>query len=171
MYSQLLKEEVADLTGEAVRPEVDIKLELPVDAHLPHDYVADATQRLELYKRIAAVRDAAGVKDVRAELQDRFGALPPPADRLLHLTALKAAMRRWRLEEAVITPRGQLRISPVDLSGSQLVRLERLHPGARLKREQKVLLIPLPRPKPADLIAYVAATLRELYAAPRRNGG
>jgi transcription-repair coupling factor (superfamily II helicase) len=171
MYSQLLKEEVADLTGEAVRPEVDIKLELPVDAHLPHDYVADATQRLELYKRIAAVRDAAGVKDVRAELQDRFGALPPPADRLLHLTALKAAMRRWRLEEAVITPRGQLRISPVDLSGSQLVRLERLHPGARLKREQKVLLIPLPRPKPADLIAYVAATLRELFAAPRRNGG
>jgi transcription-repair coupling factor (superfamily II helicase) len=169
MYSQLLKEEVADLTGEAVQPEVDIKLELPVDAHLPHDYVADATQRLELYKRIAAVRDAAGVKDVRAELEDRFGPLPPPADRLLHLTALKAAMRRWRLEEAVITPRGQLRIGPVDLRDSQLVRLERLHPGARLKRDQKVLLIPLPRPKPADLIAYVAGTLRELFAAPRRG--
>jgi transcription-repair coupling factor (superfamily II helicase) len=170
MYSQLLKEEVADLTGEAVPPEVDIKLELPVDAHLPHDYVGDATQRLELYKRIAAVRDAAGVKDVRAELQDRFGPPPPPADRLLHLTALKAAMRRWRLEEAVITPRGQLRIGPVDLRDSQLVRLERLHPGARLKQEQKVLLIPLPRPKPADLIAYVAGTLRELFAAPRRGG-
>jgi transcription-repair coupling factor (superfamily II helicase) len=169
MYSQLLKEEVADLTGEAVQPEVDIKLELPVDAHLPHDYVADATQRLELYKRIAAVRDAAGVKDVRAELQDRFGPPPPPADRLLHLTALKAAMRRWRLEEAVITPRGQLRVGPVDLTGSQLVRLERLHPGARLKRDQKLLLIPLPRPKPADLIAYVAGTLRELFAAPRRG--
>jgi transcription-repair coupling factor (superfamily II helicase) len=171
MYSQLLKEEVADLTGEAVRPEVDIKLELPVDAHLPHDYVADATQRLELYKRIAAVRDAAGVKDVRAELQDRFGPLPPPADRLLHLTALKAAMRRWHLEEAVITPRGQLRVGPVDLTGSQVVRLERLHPGARLKRDQKLLLIPLPRPKPTDLIAFVAGTLRELFATPRRGGG
>ncbi len=170
MYSQLLKEEVADLTGEAVQPEADIKLELPVDAHLPHDYVADATQRLELYKRIAAVRDAAGVKDVRAELQDRFGPPPPPAERLLHLTALKAAMRRWRLEEAVITPRGQLRIGPVDLRDSQRVRLERLHPGARLKGDQKLLLIPLPRPKPVDLIAYVAGTLRELFASPRRNG-
>jgi transcription-repair coupling factor (superfamily II helicase) len=170
MYSQLLKEEVADLTGEAVAPEIDIKLELPVDAHLPHDYVADATQRLELYKRIAAVRDAAGVKDVRVELEDRFGPLPPPAERLLHLTALKAAMRRWRLEEAVITPRGQLRLAPVELRDSQLVRLDRLHPGARLKRDQKVLLLPLPRPKPADLIAYVAGTLKELFASPRRGG-
>jgi transcription-repair coupling factor (superfamily II helicase) len=170
MYSQLLKEEVADLTGETVAPDVDIKLELPVDAHLPHDYVADATQRLELYKRIAAVRDAAGVKDVRVELEDRFGPLPPPAERLLHLTALKAAMRRWRLEEAVITPRGQLRLAPVELRDSQLVRLDRLHPGARLKRDQKVLLLPLPRPKPADLIAYVAGTLKELFASPRRGG-
>jgi transcription-repair coupling factor (superfamily II helicase) len=170
MYSQLLKEEVAELTGEPVRQEVDIRLELPVDAHLPHDYVGDATQRLELYKRIAAVRDAAGVKDVRAELVDRFGPLPEPAERLLTLTALKAAMRRWGLEEAVITPRGALRVSPVDLRDSQLVRLERLHPKARVKRDQKVLLIPLPRPRPADLVAYVAGTLRELYAAPRRGG-
>jgi transcription-repair coupling factor (superfamily II helicase) len=170
MYSQLLKEEVADLTGEPIEEEVDIKLELPVDAHLPHDYVADATQRLELYKRISAVRDAAGVKDVRAELEDRFGPLPEPADRLLTLAALKAAMRRWRLGEAVITPRDQLRISPVELRDSQLVRLERLHPTARIKHEQKVLLVPLPRPKPDDLVGFVAATLRELFAGPRRGG-
>jgi transcription-repair coupling factor (superfamily II helicase) len=169
MYSQLLKEEIADLTGEPVEEEVDIKLELPVDAHLPHDYVADATQRLELYQRISAVRDAAGVKDVRAELVDRFGPLPEPAERLLTLTALKAAMRRWRLHEAVITPRDQLRLSPVDLRDSQLVRLERLHPSARLKRDQGVLLIPLPRPKPSDLVAWTAGTMRELFAAPKRG--
>ncbi|MEX0836134.1 MAG: TRCF domain-containing protein, partial [Nitriliruptor sp.] len=105
MYSQLLKEEVADLTGEPIEVEVDIKLELPVDAHLPHDYVEDATQRLELYKRISAVRDAAGVKDVRAELVDRFGAPPEPPERLLTLTALKAALRRWGVTEVTLTPR------------------------------------------------------------------
>ncbi len=169
MYSQLLKEEIGDLSGEPVEQEVDIKVELPVDAHLPHDYVEDAPQRLELYQRISAVRDAGGVKDVREELTDRFGPLPEPADRLLTIAALRAALRRWGVTEVVVTQREQLRISPVDLKDSQLVRLERLHPDHRLKRDQGVLLIPMPRPKPDDLVAWVAGVLRELFAAPKRG--
>jgi transcription-repair coupling factor (superfamily II helicase) len=169
MYSQLLKEELADLSGEEVEEQVDIKLELPVDAHLPHDYVDDERARLELYKRISAVRDATGVKDVRAELADRFGPLPEAADRLLTLAALKAALRRWGVTEVVITPRDQLRVSPVDLRDSQLVRLERRYPGHRIKRDQQVLLVPLPRPRPADLVAWTAGVLRELFAGPKRG--
>ncbi len=169
MYSQLLKEEVANLTGQPVEEEVDIKLELPVDAHLPHDYVSDATQRLELYKRISAVRDAAGVKDVRAELVDRFGVLPEPAERLVTIAALKAALRRWGVTEVTLTPRDQLRISPVEFQDSQLVRLERQHPKAVVKGEQQVVLIPLPRPRPDDLVAWVAGTVRELFSAPPRR--
>jgi transcription-repair coupling factor (superfamily II helicase) len=167
MYSQLLKEEVADLSGEAVQREVDIKLELPVDAHLPHDYVSDETQRLELYKRISAVRDAGGVKDVKAELLDRFGPLPEPADRLLTLTALKAAVRRWGITEVTVTARDQLRVSPVELRDSQLVRLERSFRGSRIKGDQ--LFIPLPRPRPSDLIPWVAATLRDVFASNTRK--
>jgi transcription-repair coupling factor (superfamily II helicase) len=171
MYSQLLKEEVADLTGEPIEEEVDIKLELPVDAHLPHDYVEDATQRLELYKRISAVRDAAGVKDVRVELVDRFGAPPEPAERLLTLTALKAALRRWKVTEVVVTPGAvrppELRISPVSLSASQEVRLERRFRGHRYNAERGTLLIPVPRPKPDDLVSWVAGTLREVFAPSR----
>jgi transcription-repair coupling factor (superfamily II helicase) len=173
MYSQLLKEEVADLTGEPIEVELDIKLELPVDAHLPHDYVEDATQRLELYKRISAVRDAAGVKDVRAELLDRFGALPEPAERLLTLTALKAALRRWEVTELVVTPGTvrppELRISPVTLSSSQEVRLDRLHPRHRYNADRRTLAIPLPRPKPEDLVSWVAGTVRDVLAAPKKR--
>ncbi len=172
MYSQLLKEEVADLTGEPIVEEVEVKLELPVDAHLPHDYVHEATQRLELYRRISAVRDATGVTDVRAELVDRFGPLPEPAERLLTLTALKAALRRWRVEEVVLTPGTvrppELRISPVELTASQEVRLERVFRGHRYVAERNTLAIPLPRPKPDDLVAWVAGTLREVFAAPKR---
>ncbi len=169
MYSQLLKEEVANLTGEPVEEEVEIRFELPVDAHLPHDYVEDAGQRLELYKRISAIRDAGGVKDVRAELTDRFGPLPEPAERLVTIAALKAALRRWGITEVTLTPRDQLRVAPVDLRDSQLVRLERTHPKAVVKRDQQVLLVPLPRPRPDDLVGWVAGTLRELFAAPRRG--
>jgi transcription-repair coupling factor (superfamily II helicase) len=164
MYSQLLKEEIGDLTGEPVEREVDIKVDLPVDAHLPHDYVADATQRLELYQRISAVRDAAGVRDVRAELEDRFGPLPAPADRLLTIAALRAAMRRWGLSELVLTPKEQLRLAPVSLRESQLVRLERRFPGHRVRAEQGELLVPLPRPVPEDLIAWAAGVLREVFS-------
>jgi len=164
MYSQLLKEEIGELTGEPVEQEVDIKVDLPVDAHLPHDYVEDATQRLELYQRISAVRDATGVRDVRSELEDRFGPLPEPADRLLTIAALKAALRRWGVTEVVLTPKGQLRIAPVALSDSQQVRLERRFPGHRLRKDQAVLTIPAPRPAPTDTVAWAAGVLREVFA-------
>ncbi|MFA9432124.1 transcription-repair coupling factor [Egicoccus sp. AB-alg2] len=167
MYSQLLKEEVADLSGEPIEEEVEIKVELPLDAHLPHDYVEDERQRLELYKRISAIRDAGGVRDVKAELADRFGPLPEPAERLLTLAALKAALRRWKIQEVTLTPAGRLRVAPMDLTESQLVRLERLHRGYRYQREQLTLQLPVPSPRPDDLVAWVAATLRDLIAPPK----
>jgi transcription-repair coupling factor (superfamily II helicase) len=167
MYAQLLKEEVAQLRGEPVEEEVEIKLELPVDAHLPKDYVEDEQQRLELYKKISAVRDAAGVKAVTAELADRFGPLPPPAEKLLTLAAVKAAMRRWGVTEATLTTRNMLRLAPVHLQASQEVRLERSYPGYRYKSDGGVLQVPLPRQQPDDLVAWVAATLRDVLAKPK----
>ena len=168
MYTQLLKEEVADLTGEAVEQEVDITLELPVDAHLPKDYVEDERQRLELYKRIAAIRDAAGVKRVQGELVDRFGALPEPAQALMTLAALKAAVRRWGLTEVVLTPQrgtkpSQLRLAPVSLSSSQQVRVERLHRRASYQSDPGILQVPVPKPHPDDIVAWVASVLRDVF--------
>jgi transcription-repair coupling factor (superfamily II helicase) len=71
--------------------------------------------------------------------------------------------------EVTLTRKDQLRIAPVDLKDSQLVRLERLHPKAVVKRDQQVVLIPLPRPRPDDLVGWVARTLRELFSAPPRG--
>jgi hypothetical protein len=48
------------------------------------------------------------------------------------------------------------------------VRLERLHPDHRYQSDAGVLQLPLPRPRPEDLVAWVASTLRELFAAPKR---
>jgi transcription-repair coupling factor (superfamily II helicase) len=173
MYTQLLKEEVADLTGERVEPEVEITLDLPVDAHLPTDYVADERQRLELYKRIAAIRDAGGVTRVREELTDRFGPLPDPARALLTLAALKAAVRRWDVTEVVVTPaRGHrpaaLRVSPVQLTDSQQVALYRVSRDATHASDTGILTIPLPKPTPDDLVGWVAATLRDVLGRRSR---
>jgi transcription-repair coupling factor (superfamily II helicase) len=159
MFATLLKEEVADLTGEPLVTETDLRVELPVEAGLPHDWITDERQRLDLYKRIAAVRDAAGVRSVRNELADRFGALPIQAERLLAVTALKAAMRRWGIEELVVTANGRLRVQPVVLKDSQQVRLERDHRDARWDATSHELVVPAPSPWPQDLVAWVAQAL------------
>ena len=169
-YSQLLKEELARLGGEPIPVETDIRVELPVDAHLPDDYVADGDTRLDLYRRLAAVRDADGVRALEAELLDRFGPLPDPARRLTALAALKVLLARFGIEELVVARGDRLRVQPVELSESVQVRLQRLHPGAELKPASRVLTIPLPRPRPGDLIAWASATLVELLATPKRRG-
>ncbi|MBY5161929.1 transcription-repair coupling factor [Salsipaludibacter albus] len=166
MYTELLKEEVADLTGETVEEEVEITLDLPVDATLPADYVPDDHQRLDLYKRIAAIRDAAGVKSLTDELRDRYGPLPAAAQRVLTLAALRAAMRRWGVTEVAVARAGGrkplLRISPVTLADSQQVRLHRRHRHASVSGER--VEIPVPSPAPDDLVAWVAGELRSLFA-------
>jgi transcription-repair coupling factor (superfamily II helicase) len=167
-YSELLREEVADLTGRPTPTTVDVRLDLPVDAHLPDDYVADANDRLDLYRRIAAVRDARGIRDVEAELADRFGPPPPPVTRLLALAALKAALHRWGVTEVALTgrERDRLRVAPVLLDPDAREALERALPGSTLRADSGTLTVPLPRRRPDDLIAWVAATLRTVFGAP-----
>lgn len=168
-YTEMLKQEIAELTGQPVEEEVEIKLELPVDAHLPTDYVSDERLRLELYQKIAAVRDAAGVKSVRSELADRFGPPPPPAEQLLAVAALKAALRRWGVTEVVLLPNRVVRASPVHLGESQQVRLQRRFPDARWLASTERLELPLPTEGTGDLIGWVATSLRRALAPPKRR--
>lgn len=163
MYATLLKEEVAKLAGEPVEVETDLKVDLPVDAHLPDSYIADANLRLELYQRIAAIRDAADVTAVRDELRDRFGTLPQPAERLLQLAAIRAALRRWNVTELALTSRGELRVAPVDLKDSAEVRVTRAFPGARIRRSNHELFLPTPTGLGDDVLGWVAQTLRRVF--------
>ena len=80
LYCQMVNEAVAELKGEPVREPAEIKLDLPLDAHLPKDYVPREDLRLEAYRRLAAVTTEAEVDDIRSEWEDRYGPVPPPAD-------------------------------------------------------------------------------------------
>ena len=66
-------EAVAEYRGQDTEPEPEVRIELPIDAHLPTDYVESERLRLEMYKRLAEVRAEADVKAVEAELHDRYG--------------------------------------------------------------------------------------------------
>ena len=78
LYIRLVGEAVAEFRGHDTEPDPEVRIELPIDAHLPTDYVESERLRLEMYKRLAEVRAEADVKAVEAELHDRYG---PPPDR------------------------------------------------------------------------------------------
>ncbi|MEZ5226872.1 MAG: transcription-repair coupling factor [Acidimicrobiales bacterium] len=94
LYCQLVTEAVAELNGNPVQGPVEIKLDLPIDAHLPNEYVANEAQRLEAYRKLAAVGAETEVDDIRAEWEDRYGPIPLPAERLLDVANLRAACLR-----------------------------------------------------------------------------
>jgi transcription-repair coupling factor (superfamily II helicase) len=90
LYTQMLAEAVQEVRGEQVEPRRHVSLDLPLDAYLPADYVPSLNQRIDCYRRMAAVRNRAQMDALRAELEDRFGApLPPPTRNLFTIIELK----------------------------------------------------------------------------------
>jgi transcription-repair coupling factor (superfamily II helicase) len=96
LYTRLLAEAVeeqkAELEGRL--PEIErpgAVVDIPIDAHLPDDYVPETSQKLELYRRLGRVRTAGELAAFRQELADRFGPPPPPVLRLLEVVELRMA--------------------------------------------------------------------------------
>lgn len=95
LYTQLLEEAVRELKGEPAPPvEVQANIELQVDAFISDQYVPDARQKIDAYKRISAIRSMADAEDVADELVDRFGSLPDPVKNLLDIARLKVHCAR-----------------------------------------------------------------------------
>jgi transcription-repair coupling factor (superfamily II helicase) len=96
MFCRMLDDAVHELSGDEVAHEVDPELSFDVEALLPEDYVGDVGVRLSLYKRLASATDEAHVSEIAAEMEDRFGAPPDAARRLVKLMTLKTELRRLR---------------------------------------------------------------------------
>ncbi|HJW98977.1 MAG TPA: transcription-repair coupling factor [Terriglobales bacterium] len=94
MYTTLLERTVRELKGEDLPERVSTQLNLALNLRLPNDYIQEENQRLRMYKRIAGVEDQDQLADVRSELEDRYGPLPPPVSNLLDAAALKLLSER-----------------------------------------------------------------------------
>lgn len=89
LYTQMLDRAVHELKGDAAPDEAETQLNLGLNIRIPAEYIPEENQRLRMYKRVAGVETEAQWKDVRNELQDRYGALPPPVQNLLEYASLK----------------------------------------------------------------------------------
>jgi transcription-repair coupling factor (superfamily II helicase) len=127
-----------------------VRVELPVDAHLPHNYIPGERLRLEAYRKIAEAPDTDALAAITDELRDRYGALPPPVVTLLAVARFRQVCRAHGVSEVTIQG-SRLRFAPVSLRDSQLVRLNRLHPQATYKSTLKTLSLPRPTEGPTAL--------------------
>jgi len=108
LYMEMLAEAVAaekeNATGVSDKPDLaksmrDCRIDLPIDAHIPEEYIFDVRHRLGMYRRIAEIRTAEDADDVVDELLDRFGDPPPPVLGLVDIALVRAAAARCGIFE------------------------------------------------------------------------
>jgi len=123
-YVRLLAESVAEMKGEPVPEERDVRVDLPVRGFIPPEWLGQEALRLELYRRIGAARDADDLAAARAETEDRFGRIPDEVRTLFAIQSLRLACLASGVEE-ISTIRRQIRIRPVEPSAGLAVAADR----------------------------------------------
>jgi transcription-repair coupling factor (superfamily II helicase) len=167
LYIELVAEAVDELEGrETIPREAEVRIDLPVDAHLPESYVPDQLLRLEAYRRLALASTGVEVDDVVAEWEDRFGEIPAPGAALVEIARLRVEALRVGLTE-IVALKDEVRLAPVDLTASQEVRLQRLARRAVLRAAEGVIFLPVPRPIVSGLIEF----LRKMWPEDGATGG
>jgi transcription-repair coupling factor (superfamily II helicase) len=157
LYVRLVGEAVHEFRGDQ-EPELnEVRIELPVDAHLPHGYIPSERLRLEMYKRLAEVRSDDDVDLLLEELKDRYGEPPVEVTSLLLVARFRARARKAGVGEVTIAGKN-VRFAPVTLPESRVVRLQRLYPKSIVKAPVETILVPRPHVggvlgKPLDGIA------------------
>ena len=143
LYVRMVADAVAAFKGQRKEEKKDLRLDVTVDAHIPESYISSERLRLEVYGKIAAVENSEQEKDLRDEITDRYGPIPPQVDLLFEIARLRALLRQIGIDE-VATQGKYLRIHPIELKESQALRLKRLYPGCVVKAAVRQLLVPLP---------------------------
>ena len=148
LYLRMIGEAVADFKGEKVEAPAELKLELPVDAHIPSTYVDSERLRLEAYHKLSAASGEKGSRAqldaILAELEDRYGTAPEPVRNLIEVTELRQQANRLGLKDFNVLGL-QVKLQPVDLSEAQQVQLTHLFPGTRYLQSAQTLMVPAPR--------------------------
>ncbi len=144
LYCQLLKQSVASLKGEKLKPRVEVRVWLDFlgETLLPDSYATEAQHRIEIYRKLAQATDRAALEALEKELRDRFGPIPPAVETLLLIAELKilASARNVSLievkEDKLMLTRGGDFIT----LGGKFPRLTKKDTKARLKEIKKLLL-------------------------------
>jgi transcription-repair coupling factor (superfamily II helicase) len=145
LYVRLVGEAVADFRGDSAEAEfAEVRVELPVDANLPVEYLPGERLRLEAYRALANATSDDAVDAVGDELVDRFGSLPDPVRNLIAVARFRVLCRAHGVSEVSLQG-NTIRFSPITLPESAQLRLFRLYDKAIYKPGVGVVSVPRPK--------------------------
>jgi transcription-repair coupling factor (superfamily II helicase) len=157
-YARLLQESVAEMRGEPLPEQKEIRIDLPVKAFVPPGWVAQEALRLDLYRRIGSAGDHDRLAGVRSETIDRYGRLPDEVETLFAVASLRVTCDRLGVDE-VTTYKQQVRVRPITLPPSLEVDVGQRVPGAAYHGTTRTLNLEPGRIGGTDLPAWVEGQL------------
>ncbi len=171
LYCRLLEEEMAAAEGKEIEESsVSTLLELQIDAYIPDSYIEDSTQKVEVYKRIAAATSFTEIDAIASELQDRYGSFNQPLANLIASGKIKIVARRLRIG-SIIQKQGYLEIKLAEnhhISGEHLLALSSKWQQRLSFTEKKSFILKfktanqLPAEKRLDLLTELLLSLQNI---------
>jgi transcription-repair coupling factor (superfamily II helicase) len=173
LYLRMIGEAVSAFRGDVAEGQTELRLELPVDAHIPEEYVESERLRLEAYQKLSTASSPLSTPGqidlVLEELTDRYGEPPAQVLALIAVSRLRRMAVKAGLSE-VVTMGPNLRIAPAELADSMQVRLQRMYPGSRYFAQTASVTIPIPTAlDDADLIDWTSTVLVAIFGAVLNN--
>ncbi|MDQ4072190.1 MAG: transcription-repair coupling factor, partial [Actinomycetota bacterium] len=165
LYVSMLDEAVAALSGTAADevPE-PVRLDVPVDAFVPGEYVPYEAAKIDIHRRVAGGREIADLILLREELEDRFGPVPEPLDNLIKLQDARVKLGRAGAR-AVTFRAGRLAVSPIELDAAGARALRAELPEALYESGRSTVSVRVPDDPGARFNGVVAAAEAVLKAA------
>ena len=163
MYAQMLEEAVRELAGEHAVPAAPVRVDMPVTAFVPADYIAYEATKIDAHRRIARARTVGELGDVRAELADRFGPPPEPVENLLTLQAIR--IKAAELGASAAALRGsRLQVDGLDLDDESATRVRTFDERATYFKKDRMLAVHRVGQEP-PLLRWVEAILDAILAS------
>jgi transcription-repair coupling factor (superfamily II helicase) len=162
LYLEMLNDAVVQGQGREA-PEREVRVEIPVSAYIPGDYVPLEAAKIDLHRRIALAADLEELASLRAELEDRFGPVPAPVDALLAVQRVRVKLRAAGASQLAVRS-GRVTVGPVSLTSQQLRALREAEPRAVYAGRERLVSVPAGT-LPADRLAAAEAALDALTGA------
>jgi transcription-repair coupling factor (superfamily II helicase) len=168
LYTEMMEKAVKELKGEELLPEVEPEIRLGIPAYFPDDYIPDANQRLYFYKRLASLRDALDLDELKEEIKDRFGPYTSVVDNLFLVMSLRRVLKQFLVQQISVSD-GKVFLlfhpeSPVKVE--KLLELIHKHKNRfRLSPDGRLSFTPKNQ-EWAALMEEVAELLRSIAEAP-----
>jgi transcription-repair coupling factor (superfamily II helicase) len=164
MYTKMLEETIREMKGERIEVEVETSMNLGVDIYIPKSYIGDENIRMTFYKKIASATTSERLEDIRNEMRDRFGALPPNVENLLRFVQVKHYAQHLGVISIVREgARGVVKLTPqAKVDPNKLLQLIGENPNVKFS-PNGVLSFPLKEHGP-EVIDAIAELLGKIAA-------